>query len=123
MKNEQQEQQAFEALVIQGIRLTGDVDVDPATIREPTTKERRALDNVRQSGFLTKLLAGEITESEDAETDCDHDDELACAGAGGTLFRSEGIDEETAQELDEADQKIIERKLRERREQEDDQTS
>ena len=122
MKNEQQEQRAFEALVIQGMRLTGDVDVDPATIREATSKEQQALDNVRQSGFLAKLLAGEITESEDDEN-CDHDDELACAGAGGTLFRSEGIDEETAQELDEADQKIIERKLRERREQEDDQTS
>lgn len=70
MKNEQQEQRAFEALVIQGIRLTGDVDVDPVTIREATSKEQQALDNVRQSGFLAKLLAGEITESEDDE-DCD----------------------------------------------------
>jgi len=45
---------------------------------------------------------------------------LSCGGVGGALFRTEDVDDELADELDKADQEIIDRK---KREQQDGETS
>lgn len=117
------ERRAFEGLVFQSLRKMEAGDVDLSSIREATDEEKRMLERIRESDFMKNLLAGEVSEDGDIDEECDAEEDLACAGAGGELFRTDGIDEETAEELDELDREVIDRKLQERRDKDNDKTS
>ena len=112
--NDQRERRAFEGIVVNTLRNLETSDVDATSIRPANDKELDAFSMVRNSGFLERLTAGEIDEESDSleEQPNAADGQLACSG--GTLFRSDGLDVETSDALDEADRLIIERKKRER---------
>ena len=82
-------------------------DVVIEQIREPNEKEQAALRMV-MSGFLKRLVRGDVVASQD-ETE---DDEAVMAGGvtGEALYRCEGVGDQTEIELEKADREIIERR-------------
>lgn len=101
------EEKAFEALIVQSLTQEQKEEIRIEQIREPNEKEQAALRLVK-AGFLKRLVRGDVVASrEEIE-----DDETACVGGGvgESLYRCEGIGEETEKKLDKADQEIIERR-------------
>ena len=114
--NQLREEQAFEGLFVQTLRKVEGENLDIDAIRCPTEKEKSALRRVG-ADFINRLVDGESVSFEEKE---DEGLALSCGGVGGALFRTEDVDDELADELDKADQEIIERK---KREQQDGETS
>lgn len=115
MSGNEREERAFEALFVSSMRRVEKEDVDIDRIREPSEKEKAALDLLGPD-FIDEVIAGKRRALDRLEGDEVCDRELALAGesVGGELFRADDIDEDTARELDEKDREIIERKRREK---------
>lgn len=109
----EREQRALDALIVSQLR-AGEDEVDVEHLLELTDEERDALDSFGPK-FVDNLLAGKIQpKGNKAVDDPPEDCELAVAGEEVFgLNRAEEIDEETAEELGEKRNEIIERIKRE----------
>ena len=101
------EEKAFEGLIVKSLVQAEKEETCLDGIREPNEKERAALRMVK-AGFLKRLFRGDVVSSQEDEGN----EEAACVGDGGgqALYRCEGVDEKIKDELDKADQQIIERR-------------
>ena len=102
----EREERALDALIVSQLRATPDDEIDVEHLPELTDEEREALDSLG-SGFVDRLLAGEI----DGPSD-DPPEQAELAMAGEEVFgmnRAEEIDEETKEELDQKRKEIIDR--------------
>lgn len=125
----EREERAVDALLVSGLRPTGDNGTDVAAKNLPElTDEERAAMKALGSNFIQRLLAGErpLGPPPDETDDCPEEcDELALAGSGAdtSLNRAEDVDDETARELEQREREILERKARERKESGGDSTT
>lgn len=100
------EERAFEALIVQSLTQAQKDDVVIEQIRESNEKERAALRMV-MSGFLQRLVQGDVVVPRE---ECNDDEAVLAGGTGEALFRCEGVGDQTAKELEKADQEIIQRR-------------
>jgi hypothetical protein len=116
----EREERAADALIVSLLRrVDGDGDyVDPKHLPELTDEERAAVDALG-ADFVERLLAGErpLAAKPNPKGDTAKS-EGAFAGCGpDTSFnRAEAVDNVTAEELEEQEREIIERRRREREE-------
>lgn len=111
-QDQAREERAFEALVVEVLRKFDREDLCIDDVREPNETELAALE-LLGSDFIDRLVSGKL-ENDESEEDVS-EGELAMAGgvAGESLFRCDNVDESVNEQLDEADQEIINRKKRE----------
>lgn len=101
------EEKALEALIVQSLTQAEKEDVCIEQIRKPNEKELAALRMVK-SGFLKRLVRGDVVGSRD-ETE-DDDTALVAGLPGEALYRCKGVAEDTEKKLEKADREIIERR-------------
>jgi hypothetical protein len=117
----EREERALDALLVSILRRVDKDDdiVEPDKLPQLTDEEKAAM-NALGTDLIDRILAGErpIPPREDPTKDHPDDDEAALAGSGAdcSLNRAEEVDDETAEELEQREREILERKARGRKE-------
>jgi len=113
-QRDEREERAFEGLVVDALRKGEQEEICIEGIREPNETELAAL-RLLGDDFIERLVSGKLSATGAAAVPpCVAGPAVPLAEHGLVLYRSEGVDAKTQEELDKADREVIERKKRER---------